>query len=212
MTDYMTCKPIALPEAAKQKALDWAKEGKCVGITNWTVGDIDGNSSLAYVARYIATQTDAAVKVTEADRATARRIVADHYDCNNVEEISADCAEVLFVMKGMAFSTQDTATKPSTESHEDAAERIATEHWGENTISWDTARLSFLYALRHGDLLLPPQQAETVDPDLVNARLLASKVSDTGMDYTDGKHDCFVNVQVFYKAHQRGLIKMGDGV
>ena len=67
-------------------------------------------------------------------------------------------------------------------------------------------------ALHHGDLLLPPQQAETVDPDLVNARLLASKVSDTGMDYTDGKHDCFVNVQVFYKAHQRGLIKMGDGV
>ena len=107
------------------------------------------------------------------------------------------------------IATQDTAAQPSTESHEDAAKRIADKYWSKKTPLWSEARDTILTALRDGDLVLPPQP---VDPDLVNARILASKVSDTGMDYTDGKHDCFVNVQVFYKAHQRGLIKMGDGV
>ena len=105
-----------------------------------------------------------------------------------------------------------TDTKPSTESHEDAAERIASKYWSDYSISWDAARLSFLQALDNGDLLLPPQQAEPVDPDLVDARILATKDSLTGSDYTDGSNDQCITVQQYLGWLKSGLIKMGDGV
>ena len=98
-----------------------------------------------------------------------------------------------------------TETKPSTESH-----KIADNFYEERETDWFIAKAAILEALNSGDLLLPSQQAEAEDPDLVNARILATKVSDTGIDYTDGEHDYFSNVQSFYKALKSGLIKMGD--
>ena len=113
------------------------------------------------------------------------------------------------------IATQDTATKPSTESHEDAAERIASQYWSDYSISWDAARLSFLHALDNGDLVIPAQpvkqaKPEPDDPDLVNARILATEFY--GVDYTDGKSDDVEPVHHYLGWLKSGLIKMGDGL
>ena len=160
--DYMKCDTKDLPEAAKQKAVDWARTNKYGGTTDWSIGDAVAGSSLTAVARYIA--------------------------------------------------TQEAATKPSTESHEDAAKRIADKYWAEPSNFWFAAQSTILSSLSSGDLVIPPQQAEPVDPDLVGARILATKVSWPLADYTDGKNDQLTLVQHYLGWLKSGLIKMGDRV
>ena len=155
MTNYMNCDTKDLPEAAKQKAVDWANEVRLHGRDTWHINDVKDGFGVAYIARYIATQ------------------------------------------------------EPATESHEAAAKRIADKYWAEPSNLWFAAQSSIRNALNNGDLLLPPQP---VDPDLVNARILATKASLIGTDYTNGKNDNHWRVQEFYGCLKSGLIKMGDGV
>ena len=156
MTNYMNCDTKDLPEAAKQKAVDWANEVRLHGRDTWHINDVKDGFGVAYIARYIATQ------------------------------------------------------EPATESHEDAAERIVDKIWPKGSVYYrHGGRRAILTALKSGDLLLPPQP---VDPDLVNARILATKASLIGTDYTNGKNDNQWRVQEFYGCLKSGLIKMGDVV